>query len=160
MAVSFVAPRQDITFATAESSLLLTYGIETINWRDKRSGTFQKNLTNRRGDLLLESVTLHRRFPYAVLNGFFILDAEAEHDGSDRRESTFANAHQRLQLFTGRDDPGGRDEQYERLYVGLVDAIPEGSTLRLFEAGKGEVEVSLEEVIQDGVELVREQDVR
>ena len=94
-----------------------------------------------------------------MLIGFFILDAEAEHDGSDRRESTFTNAHQRLQLFTGRDDPGGRDEQYERLYVGLVDAKPEGSTLRLFESGKVEVEVSLEEVIEDGVELVGERDV-
>ena len=40
-----------------------------------------------------------------------------------------------------------------------MDAKPEGSTLRLFEAGKGEVEVSLEEVIRDGMELVGERDV-
>ena len=85
MAGGIGAKKVDVTCATAESGLLLGCSIKTINWRDKSSGTFQKNLTNRRGDLLFESVTLHRRFPYAALIGFFILDAGAEHDGSDRR---------------------------------------------------------------------------
>lgn len=146
----------DITCASAEGGLLLGGSIKTINWRDGKSGTFQKNLTNRRGDLLFESVTLHRRFPYAVLVGFFVLDAAAAHDGTDRRESTFRNAHQRLSLFTGRRDPDGRDEQLECLYVGLVDAKPEGSSLRLFEAGAPESEVSWEEVVERVMGLIAE----
>lgn len=91
-----------------------------------------------------------------MLVGFFILDAEAALDGSDRRESTFVNAHQRLSLFTGRRDPAGRDEQLERLYVGLVDARPEGSSLRLFEAGAPEREVSWEAVVTEVMGLVGE----
>ena len=94
----------------------------TINFRDVRTKNFQKNLTNRRGDMLFEAVTLHRRFPYAVLGGLFFLDKDAAHDQTARRRSTFLNAHNRLQLFTGREDPGGREEQYERLYLVLLDA--------------------------------------
>ncbi len=146
----------DVTCASAEHGLILGGSIKTINWRDAKSGTFQKNLTNRRGDLLFESVTLHRRFPYAVLVGFFVLDAEAGADGSGRRESTFRNAHQRLSLFTGRRDPDGRDEQLERLYVGLVDARPGGSSLRLFEAGAPEHEVGWERVVADVMALIAE----
>ena len=147
----------DVTCASAEGGLILGGSIETINWRDKSSGTFQKNLTNRRGDLLFESVTLHRRFPYAVLVGFFILDLDAARDGTPRRASTFANAHTRLALFTGRRDPAGRDEQFERLYIGLVDARPDGgSTLELFEAGAHEREVAWEEVVRDVMATIAE----
>ncbi len=43
-------------------------------YRDAKSKNFQKNLTNRRGDLTVEAVTLHRRFPYAVLTGWLFLE--------------------------------------------------------------------------------------
>jgi hypothetical protein len=49
----------------------------------------------------MEAVTLHRRFPYAVLAGFLFLDSEAETDSTGRRHSTFINAHARMRLFTG-----------------------------------------------------------
>lgn len=42
----------DVTCASPEGGLILGGSIKTINWRDGKSGTFQKNLTNRRGDLL------------------------------------------------------------------------------------------------------------
>src|SRR3954470_14002610 len=118
------AKRVDVSWATELSGLLLGLSIKSINFRDGRSGNFQKNLTNRRGDMLFESVTLHRRFPFAVLAGFVFLDKDARHDGTARRNSTFANAFPRLRLFTGREDPAGREEQYERLYIALVDANP------------------------------------
>ena len=148
------AKKVDVTCATAESGLIFAASIKTINWRDSRSGSFQKNLTNRRGDLLFESVTLHRRFPYAVLFGFFLLDTEAVNDGSARRESTFSNAHQRLQLFTGREDPLGREEQYEKLYIELVNADPSGSSLNLDEAGDVANVVSFEDVVAAAIDLV------
>jgi hypothetical protein len=70
----------DVTWTTEESGLLLAMSVKCINFRDRGSGNFQKNLTNRRGDMLFESVTLHRRFPYAVLAGFLFLDVGAESD--------------------------------------------------------------------------------
>ncbi len=102
----------------------------------------------------MEAVTLHRRFPYAVLVGFFFLDKDAAQDGTDRRRSTFHNAHSRLRLFTGRSDPAGRDEQYERLYLVLVDASPFKSTLKANKVDEAERAIGFEAVFDEIVELV------
>lgn len=154
MAGGIGAKKVDVTWATEACGLILSASVKTINWRDGGSGTFQKNLTNRRGDLLFEAVTLHRRFPYAVVLGFLFLDAGAQYDGTDRRAPTFANAHQRLALFSDRRDPGDRDEQFESLYVGLVDAQPGGSRADLFAVGAPDVPVSLDDALADAVRLV------
>lgn len=148
------AKRVDVSWATDQSGLLLALSVKTINFRDGRSGNFQKNLTNRRGDLLFESVTLHRRFPYATLGGFLFLDRAAETDDTSQRRSTFENAHSRLKLFTGRDDPGERDEQYERLYIGLLDADPPTPSFSLFEAGRPDARVPVERALDDLMVLV------
>ena len=104
------AKKVDVTWATEESGLILAISVKTILFRDSKTKNYQKNLTNRRADMLNEAVTLHRRFPYAVLAGFLILDAGAEHDDTPRRRSTFLNVGPRFRLFTGRVDPAGRDE--------------------------------------------------
>jgi len=106
------AKKVDVTWATEESGLILACSVKTIMFRDGKTGQYQKNLTNRRGDLLVEAVTLHRRFPYAVIAGFLFLDHLAAEDGTARRNSTFANAFPRLRLFTRRPDPAGREEQF------------------------------------------------
>lgn len=154
MAGGIGAKKVDVSWATDESGLLLGISIKSINFRDARTGNFQKNLTNRRGDMLMEAVTLHRRFPYAVLVGFFFLDKDAAQDGTDRRRSTFHNAHSRLRLFTGRSDPAGRDEQYERLYLVLVDASPFKSTLKANKVDEAERAIGFEAVFDEIVELV------
>jgi hypothetical protein len=162
MAGGIGAKKVDVTWATEESGLLLGISVKSINFRDPRTGNFQKNLTNRRGDMLMEAVTLHRRFPYAVLAGFFFLDAGAEtdstqnRDGSARRRSTFLNAHARMKLFTGRDDPAGRDEQYERMYVLLLDAAPGQVVVRATEVGQPDVPVPLAAIFDTLVTLVAE----
>lgn len=143
------AKKVDVTWATEEGGLLLGISIKSINFRDKRSKNFQKNLTNRRGDMLFEAVTLHRRFPYAVLGGLFFLDVGAETDATAKRRSTFINAHARLGLFTGRNDPGGRDEQYEHLYVLLLDASASHAKYRMFCIGDCDNEVPVERAIED-----------
>jgi len=125
-------------------------------FRDGATANYQKNLTNRRGDLLIESVTLHRRFPYAVIAGFLFLDSGAAHDGTERRRSTFANAFPRLRLFTRRPDPAGRDEQFERLYLVLVDATPEAPSLRAFEVHDATTEIDLDAAFDDMVDLIGE----
>ena len=130
------AKRVDVSWATEDSGLQLALSVKCTNFRDQGTRNFQKNLTNRRSDMLFEAVTLHRRYPYAVLGGFFLLDKDAQHDSSDKRNSTFYNVHRQLRLFTGRADPAGRDEQYERLYVGLVDASPANASAKLLCGGR------------------------
>ena len=156
MAGGIGAKRVDVTWATEESGLLLAISVKSINFRDQRSRNFQKNLTNRRGDMLFESVTLHRRFPYAVLGGFLFLDKDAEHDATKKRRSTFLNAHDRFRLFTGRSDPAGRDEQYEQLYIALMDATPFAATVRIFLAGDPKTEVPIAEALNSLVAAVAE----
>lgn len=146
------AKKVDVSWATEESGLLLGVSIKTINFVDNRSGNFQKNLINRRGDLLIEATTLHRRFPYAVLVGLLILDEGAASDDTERRQSTFMNAQPRLQLFTGRTEPHGRDEQYERLLLCLVNANRFSPRFHVYEVGKPEEALSLEAVFDEVIE--------
>lgn len=150
------AKKVDVTWATEESGLLLGISIKSINFRDRRSGNFQKNLTNRRGDMLFEAVTLHRRFPYAVLGGFFFLDKAARDDGTDRRRSTFVNTHRRMRMFAGRNNPGGRDEQYEKMYVLLLDASPKHVEIETYEVGNPNTQMRLERVVDTLIGLVAE----
>jgi hypothetical protein len=150
-----IGPKKvDVSWSTDDAGLLLAVSVKTINFRDKRSGNYQKNLTNRRGDMLFESITLHRRFPYSVLTGFLILDAGAASDATERRRTTFDNAHSRFELFTGRDDPSGRDEQYEQLYIVLFDGNPSAPQFDPYAVGYREAPVSLDEAFDRIVELV------
>jgi hypothetical protein len=154
MAGGLGAKKVDVTWATEESGLLFAISVKTINFRDSKTKNFQKNLVNRRGDMLMEAMTLHRRFPYAVLGAFFFLDKGAESDHTRTRRSTFLNAHARLQLFTGRSDPAGREEQFEKFYVLLLEASPSNVEIRAYEVGKPDVPVSLEVVLDDLLRLV------
>lgn len=150
------AKKVDVTWATEESGLILAISVKTILFKDGKSGNYQKNLTNRRSDMLSEAVTLHRRFPYAVLAALLILDVGAESDGTTRRKSTFLNTGPRLRLFTGRQDPAGRDEQYEKFYVLLADLNDFQPSLRAFEVNDLQNEVSLSEAFDALVTLIGE----
>jgi hypothetical protein len=156
MAGGIGAKKVDVTWTTEESGLLFAISIKTINFSDGSTGNYQKNLTNRRSDMLIEAVTLHRRFPYAVLAGFMFLDKGAELDSTSKRRSTFVNAHNRMKLFTGRPDPAGRDEQFERLYLFLMDASPDTVNVRAYPIGELEKPVPLSGVFDDLVRLVAE----
>ena len=150
------AKKVDVTWSTEQSGLQLALSVKCINFKDRRGRNYQKNVVNRRGDMLFESVTLHRRFPYAVLGGFLLLDRGAAEDASSRRNSTFVNTHRRLRLFSGRTDPAGRDEQYEHLYVALIEATPSSATAQLFRAGDSEREVQLDDAFDELLTLVAE----
>lgn len=156
MAGAIGAKKVDVTWATEESGLLLALSVKSINFRDSRSGNFAKNLTNRRGDLLYEAVTLHRRFPYAVLGGFLFLDRGASSDNTATRRSTFLAAHNRLRLFDGRNDPAGRDEQYERLYIVLLEATPFASWWEITRVGRPDDPLDLSDAFDDLIGLVAE----
>lgn len=156
MAGGLGAKKVDVTWATEEAGLLLAISVKSINFRDKKTSNFQKNLVNRRGDMLMEAVTLHRRFPYGVLAGFFFLDKGAESDNTVRRKSTFLNANARLRLFTGRNDPAGRDEQFEKFYLILLEASPTAIDLRAFEVGNPNDPVPMDEIITGLLSIVAE----
>lgn len=146
----------DVTWATEESGLMLAFSIKCINFRDVRTKNYQKNFTNRRGDMLFEAVTLHRRFPYSTLIGLFVFDEGAATDATDRRASTFENAHRGLRLFSGRADPAGREEQYEKLYVGLASASSSTPTIAFAEAGDPDHILDLDQLIDATLEIVVE----
>jgi hypothetical protein len=154
MAGGIGAKKVDVTWATEQSGLLLGMSVKSINFRDSKTNNFQKNLINRRGDMLIEAVTLHRRFPYSVLAGFIFLDKEAALDSTKKRRSTFENAHNRLRLFTGREDPAGRDEQYEQMYILLLDANPFNSSLLAHRVGDPTTAISLEQIFAELLSLV------
>lgn len=165
MAGGIGAKKVDVTWATEEAGLMLAISIKSINFRDASTGNYQKNLTNRRGDMLMEAVTLHRRFPYAVLGAFFFLDGGAARDNlvedllgprETGRRSTFRNAHSRLRLFTGRDDPAGRDEQFERFYIILVEAAPEAASWEAYEVGRPETPVPMAAALDALLEIAAE----
>lgn len=156
MAGGIGAKKVDITWATEESGLLLGISIKSINFKDKKTKNFQKNLTNRRGDMLVEAVTLHRRFPYAVLAGFFFFDKGAAADATELRRSTFLNAHDRFSIFTGRNVVEGRDEQYERFYFVLLDANPFKPSARLYLAGAPDQPVELSAAFDELLRMVAE----
>ncbi|WP_353828117.1 hypothetical protein [Agromyces sp. SYSU T0242] len=148
------AKKVDVTWATPESGLLFAVSVKSIMFKDGKSGNFQKNLTNRRGDMLVEAVTLHRRFPYAVLVAFFILDIGAESDGTARRNSTFENAFPRLRLFTRRTEPTGREEQFERFLMILLDVNASPPTFRAYEVNDANVEVDLDVALAEAISIV------
>lgn len=156
------AKKVDVSWATEESGLIFAVSVKTIMFRDNATQNYQKNLTNRRGDLLVESVTLHRRFPYAVLAAFLFLDAGAETDNltalgtARKRKSTFQNAFPRLKLFTGRSDPAGRDEQFERFFLFLLDANPFAPSIRAFEVNDEHTPVDLDVALEELIELIGE----
>lgn len=156
MAGGLGAKKVDVTWATETGGLLLGISIKSINFRDGKTGNYQKNLVNRRGDMLMEAVTLHRRFPYAVLAALFFFDKGALNDKTGKRRSTFENAHARLKLFTGRNDPAGRDEQFERFYVLSLEADPSLVDVHAYEVGKPGQEVALEALVTDLLALVAE----
>jgi hypothetical protein len=156
LAGAFGSKTVDVSWATEDSGLLFSATLKSINFRDGKSGNFQKNLTNRRGDMLIEALSLHRRFPYAVLSGWIILDKDAATDDTNRRRSTFDNAFPRLRLFTGRNDPTGREEQFERLYVLLLDANPFAPSLTCWEADDSTTPVPLDRALTDLLGLVAE----
>ena len=156
MAGGVGAKRVDVSWATEESGLILACSVKSILFRDLSSGNFQKNLTNRRGDLAMEAVTLHRRFPFAVVTAIFAFDKDAANDGTDRRNSTFQNAFSKYRLFTGRNDPIGREEQFERFYFALVDTNQFTPDIRLFSADNEHAEVEPDSIIDGMVDLVAE----
>jgi hypothetical protein len=156
MAGGIGAKKVDVTWATEQSGLLLALSIKSINFKDKSTNNYQKNLTNRRGDMLFEAVTLHRRFPFAVLAGFFFFDQGALRDETTTRRSTVNNAHDAFKLFTDRPDPAAREEQFERFYIAVHHPDSTPPRADFYRAGHPAQPVPLEDIFDELIKLVAE----
>ncbi len=137
------AKKVDVSFATIEDGLVLAVSVKSISFRDQGRHNFQKNLTNRRGDLLSEATTLHQRFPYAVVGGLFLFDQGAAEDGTTNRISTFVTAHEYFTAFDNRSTQANAVQKFEVLGIALFEPF-EPYTVRYFDAGNPDETKSLE----------------
>lgn len=80
------------------------------------------------------------------------MDEGAADDATDKRHSTFHNAHLRLRLFTGRDDPD------EKLYIVLINANRFQPRFDVYPVGEEREPIPMEQVLDELVELVSERD--
>lgn len=145
----------DVSFATDRAGLILAISIKTISFRDSKTKNYQKNLQNRKGDLVFEVATLHKRFPYAVIGGLFFLYQDAEKDNvGQARISTFDRAHQVLKMFNRRLGTRNEDSKFEYLAVGLYQSVPPKYTL--YEAGEPGTPISFDSYINELLRLVSE----
>lgn len=155
--------RVDVSFADERHGLMLAVTIKTINFPSfprikgseppqfdfsKRSG-FSKNIKNRFGDLTTESITLHLRFPFAVVACLFAMPERSMQDkGSQMKSSTFERAAKLYGTISGRVAYGDPAEKFENvtlmLHRPLSDpAAPEDAWVQLYRAG------SMEKVSED-----------
>jgi len=149
------AKKVDVSYATEEDGLILGVSVKSISFPDRRTRNFQKNLTNRRGDLLAEATTLHQRFPYAVIGGLFLFDEGAATDGTERRPSTFVTANEYFRAFDRRNSQSNAVEKFEALGVVLYRAAdPVG--YRYFDAGQPETVKPLDTFFQRLLERIAE----
>ncbi len=147
---SIGAKKVDVHFSTENGGLMLGVSIKTINYIPT------SNLANRCGDLMFESVTLHGRFPFAVLGALLILDSKALSDGNDRRQSTFDQANTKLKLYSGRRYYSESIEKFEAISIGIYDVSSSTQYFRLFEVGNQPREIAENEFYSRLADLTKQ----
>lgn len=127
----------DVSFADERHGLLLAVSIKSICF-----APFGKNLKNRFSDMCTEAITLHMRFPYAVVCALFALPAAADEDVTAARpESTFRRATRLFATISGRreyTDPGEKFENVALLRFRPPGADGSPATVELVDAVSGE----------------------
>lgn len=115
----------DVNYSTVELGLGLGVSIKTVNFRDRKTKRFTKNIVRQDNELRAEAMDYHVRQPYAVLVGVVFLPIEACDDGDPKRPdsswSSFAHAVRIFQHRSGRDEPTQQAELFERIYLGLYE---------------------------------------
>lgn len=114
------AKKLDVNFSTFDLGLGLGVSIKTINFRDGKSGRFNKNFTRADNEFRAEAQDYHQRQPYAVLCGVLFLPVEACVDAGESASaaSSFASAVQAFRFRGGRKHPNDSPELFEEFFVG------------------------------------------
>jgi hypothetical protein len=146
----------DVTYTSEHAGLVLAISVKTISWADQKTKNFQKNLQNRKADLIFEVTTLHKRFPYSVVGGLLLLyqDAKTDNSSSKSRVSTFTRAHQLLKMFNNRTGTRNEDTRFEYLAIGLYKEDP--VSCELYEAGEPGKVISFEDFVSRLLSVVAE----
>lgn len=126
-----LAPKRvDVSFADERNGLMLAVSVKTISYPK-----FSKNLKNRFGDMCSEAISLHMRFPYAVISGLFAFPVAANHDV--KPISTFQRATRLFGTISGRADYGAPGERFESFVMMLYQPVMSASILAAGPAGAG-----------------------
>ncbi len=119
--------RIDVTVSDEVLGLELGVSLKGLNFRDKRSQNFDKNLTGRLYEIADEVRMVHEHLPHAFMIGIFFLPLDSTED-KIKGNSSFANAVTKLRTRTGRLDPAiaGHASRCDSAYVGLYTTGAEG----------------------------------
>jgi hypothetical protein len=105
--------RVDVSYSDERHGLIMAVSVKTICF-----APFGKNLKNRFADLCTEAVSLHLRFPYAVICGLFVFPENADQDVSEGRPvSTFRRAIRLFRTISGRTEYTDPPEKFEDIVV-------------------------------------------
>lgn len=145
--------RVDVSYADERHGLLLAVTIKTLNFPSfpripgsdpprfdfSKGGQFSKNIKNRFGDLTTESITLHLRFPFAVVACLYVMPERSDADKRGQmKASTFERAAKLYGTISGRSAYGDPAERFEDVTLMLfrpVTASDPDCWVSLFEAG-------------------------
>lgn len=97
--------RIDVTVVDEMLGLEIGLSLKGLNFRDRKSGNFDKNLTGRLYELGDELRVVHERLPHAFMAAVIFLPLQATSDKSEAAQSSFAHAVRSLRERTGRLDP-------------------------------------------------------
>ncbi|MBI2942061.1 MAG: hypothetical protein HYY04_16645 [Chloroflexi bacterium] len=112
----------DVSYADEQHGLMLAVSIKSINF-----APFGKNLKNRFADLCTEAITLHMRFPYAVVCALFVFPLAANEDVTPGRTlSTFRRATKLLATISGRQEYTDPGEKFENVTTMLFRPVTGG----------------------------------
>lgn len=118
-----LGPKQvDVSYSDEQHGLMLAVSIKTIG-----CPPYGKNLTNRFYDLCPEAISLHMRFPYAVVCALFGLPLGANEDLTPRRKvTTFRRGMKLLSTISERGDHAGPPEKFENTTMILYQPVTDG----------------------------------
>ena len=160
--------RVDVSYSDDRHGLLLAVTIKSLNFASyptlkgsapprpdlTKIGNFSKNVKNRFGDLTTESITLHMRFPFAVVGCLYAMpERSMVEKGKNMKISTFERASLLYGTISGRTAYGDPAEKFENVTLMLYRPVTvEGQTddawVKLYVAGQIRHETSEEDYFQ------------
>ena len=165
--------RVDVSFSDDRHGLMLAVTIKCLNFPSypkipgsdpaqfdySKTPNFSKNIKNRFGDLTTEAITLHLRFPFAVVGCLYVMPERSMTErGSHMKISTFERASHLYGTITGRRIYGDPAEKFEDVTLLLHGPLkdpnrPEDVWVRLYQAGPGMKEILEPAYFQQILEL-------
>jgi len=133
--------RIDVTVADPVLGLEVGLSLKGLNFRDRKRGNFDKNLTGRLYELADEVRLVHEHLPHAFMVGVFFLPLDATMD-KIKGNSSFANTVTKLRERTGRLDPASPPSMSRLRFTILMEgcrnrfATPRQSSLKAHPAAR------------------------